>query len=52
MSCSGMRSFFLSFVGMVSGYPLKSSSPDSAINWICGHFIGVLDHTNTVDASG
>lgn len=39
-------------MGMVSGYSLKSSSPDSSIHGICGHLICALDHTNTVVASG
>lgn len=38
-------------MGMVSGYSLKSSSPDSSVHWICGHLICVLDHTDTVVAS-
>lgn len=44
--------FFPSLMRMVSGFSLKSSSPDSSIHWICGHLICVLDHTNTVVVSG
>lgn len=39
---------FPSFMGIVSGYSLKSPSPKSSIHWMCGHLMCVLDHTNTV----